>query len=105
MVQVCQASSENIGEKVSGIAVQSAPLLSAGITTKSPTELEKEKAAHFHLPGRSHGQRSLEGLQTVGLQRVRLDLVTECSTDLQSAMFNLMEADRREDTNTSGIYI
>ena len=41
--------------------MQSASLLSAGITTKSPTELEKEMATHFHLPGKSHRQRSLEG--------------------------------------------
>lgn len=44
------------------------------------------------------------GLQTMGLQRVRLDLVTEGSTDPQSAMYNLIEADKRESTNTSSIY-
>ena len=40
----------------------------------------------------------------MGLQRVRLDLVTEGSTDPQSAMYNLIEADKRESTNTSSIY-
>ena len=38
--------------------------------------LEEEMATHSSiLPGESHGQRSLEGLQSMGLQRVRLDWV------------------------------
>ena len=30
-----------------------------------------------YLPGESHGQKSLEGLQSMGLQRVRHDSVTK----------------------------
>ena len=38
--------------------------------------LEEEMATQSSiLPGESHGQRSLEGLQSMGLQRVRLDWV------------------------------
>ena len=40
--------------------------------------LEKEIATHsVFLPGKSHGQRSLEGCSPLGHRRVRHDLVTK----------------------------
>ena len=40
--------------------------------------LEKEMTTHsIFLPGESHGQRSLGGLPSMGLQRVGHDLVTK----------------------------
>ena len=48
-----------------------------GAILGSEDPLEKEMATHpVYLPGESHGQRRLEGLQSMGSQRVRHDLVT-----------------------------
>ena len=56
--------------------------------------LEKGMATHagIFLPGEFHGQRSLVGYKSMGLQRVRYDLATKQQSNVTKFKFLLLTA-------------